>query len=144
MVGVERPDLIKSTMLRKYVATTLQVHFAESYVISSSMSIMHIFLGCIFKDRSETLTFVLTCVVRVYIQVVICIIQVLSLDSTQMEWVAEHLGHSLDVEKVFYKMTSSTIEKAKIAKLLILADRGSIDRYRGKTLDELSFDGEVT
>ena len=58
-----------------------------------------------------------------------------------MEWVADHLGHSLDVEKTYYRLASSTIQKAKIAKLLILADLGKIDQFKGKTIDELNFDG---
>lgn len=67
----------------------------------------------------------------------IFIIQVMSLNNAQMEWVAEHLGHSLDVEKQYYRMTSSTIEKAKIAKLLILADKGQVPK--NQTLDEIDF-----
>ena len=70
--------------------------------------------------------------------------QVLSLDGTQMEWVADHLGHSFDVERTYYRIASSTIERAKIAKLLILADSGNIDGCKGKTLDELSFEGKWT
>lgn len=71
-----------------------------------------------------------------------CWFQVLSLDGTQMEWVADHLGHSFDVERTYYRVASSTIERAKIAKLLILADSGNIDGCKGKTLDELSFEGK--
>ena len=70
------------------------------------------------------------------------IIQVLSLDTSQMEWVADHLGHSMDVEKTFYRIASSTIEWAKIAKLLILADVGKLDNFKGKTLDDLDFEGK--
>ena len=59
-----------------------------------------------------------------------------------MEWVADHLGHSLDVERTYYRIASSVIQKAKIAKLLILADQGKIDQCKGKTLDQLNFDGK--
>jgi hypothetical protein len=37
-------------------------------------------------------------------------------------------------------MASDSIEKAKIAKLLILADRGTLDKYKGKKLDDIKFD----
>ena len=59
-----------------------------------------------------------------------------------MEWVADHLGHSLQVERTYYRMASSVIQKAKIAKLLILADKGLVDSCKGKSLDDLNFDGK--
>ena len=64
--------------------------------------------------------------------------QVLDLSEREMEWLAEHLGHSVDIHKTFYRVMSTTIEKAKIEKLLLLA--GEIDKYSGKTLDELNFE----
>ena len=66
----------------------------------------------------------------------------MDLNTTQMEWVADHLGHSLDVERTYYRIASSVIQKAKIAKLLILADQGKIDQCKGKTLDQLNIDGK--
>ena len=60
-----------------------------------------------------------------------------------MEWVADHLGHTLDVEKTYYRLMSSTIEKAKVAKLLILADEGRVEDFKGKNLDEIQFDGRL-
>ena len=38
---------------------------------------------------------------------------------------------------------SSSIEKAKIAKLLLLADQGAVDKYHGQKLDEINFEGEA-
>lgn len=70
-------------------------------------------------------------------------LKVLDLSSQQMEWVATHLGHSMDVERTYYRVMSNSIEKAKIAKLLLLADHGSIDKYHGKKLDDINFEGEA-
>ena len=69
-------------------------------------------------------------------------LKVLDLSTQQMEWVATHLGHTMEVERTYYRVMSNTIEKAKIAKLLLLADRGTIDKYHGKKLDEIDFDGK--
>ena len=66
----------------------------------------------------------------------------MDLNTTETEWVADHLGHSLQVEKTYYRIASTVIQKAKIAKLLILADRGQIDCMKGKTLDQLDLDGK--
>ena len=65
--------------------------------------------------------------------------QVLDLSEREMEWLAEHLAHSVDIHKTFYRVMSTAIEKAKMAKLLLLADAGEIDKYSGKTSDELNF-----
>ena len=59
-----------------------------------------------------------------------------------MEWVAAHLGHSLNVEREYYRALSTTIEKAKIAKLLMLSDAGSVDSFSGKKLEDIQFDGK--
>ena len=67
--------------------------------------------------------------------------QVLDLTTNEMEWVASHLGHTMDVEKTYYRMMSGAIEKAKIAKLLMLADCGRLDKFQGKKLSDLKFDG---
>ena len=59
-----------------------------------------------------------------------------------MEWVATHLGHTMNVERTYYRVMSSTIEKAKIAKLLLLADQGKVDQFHGKALDDIDFESE--
>lgn len=71
-----------------------------------------------------------------------CCFQVLDLSTQEMEWVATHLGHTLDVERNYYRVMSTTIEKAKIAKLLLMADAGMIDKYSGKKLNDINLDGK--
>lgn len=63
----------------------------------------------------------------------------MSLSTSEMEWVSQHLGHSVNVDKMFYRLTSSVIEKSKIAKLLVLADHGR----KGRKLDEIGEEGTV-
>lgn len=72
----------------------------------------------------------------------IVFIQVLDLSHTEMEWVATHLGHTMDVEKNYYRVMSSCIERAKVAKLLMLSDTGRLDKFQGKKLSEINFDGK--
>lgn len=59
----------------------------------------------------------------------------------QMEWVAEHLGHSLDIHKSFYRHTSTVVERAQIAKLLLLADSGKTEDLKNKKLEDVTFQG---
>ncbi|KAJ8034158.1 hypothetical protein HOLleu_20880 [Holothuria leucospilota] len=68
--------------------------------------------------------------------------QVLNMSQHHTEWLADHLGHSLGVHKEYYKLPSSTIEKSKVAKLLIAVDSGNAKEFVGKSLDEIDFDGK--
>ncbi|KAJ8020463.1 hypothetical protein HOLleu_40061 [Holothuria leucospilota] len=67
--------------------------------------------------------------------------QVFSLEQQHTEWLTEHLGHSVKVHREHYRLPSSTIEKAKIAKLLLAIDSGLTRKFYGKSLDEITFDG---
>ncbi|KAJ8050051.1 hypothetical protein HOLleu_03094 [Holothuria leucospilota] len=66
--------------------------------------------------------------------------QVLNMNDSHTEWLADHLGHSLGVHKDYYKLPSSTIEKSKVAKLLIAVDSSHAKQFVGKSLDEIDFD----
>ena len=48
----------------------------------------------------------------------------------------------MDVHETYYRSLSSTIERGKVAKLLVLADEGRIGKYSGQSLSEIEFDGE--
>ena len=69
--------------------------------------------------------------------------QILDLGSHHKQWLADHLGHNLEVHDKQYRLPSSLIEKAKIAKLLIAIDCGKASSFKGKTLDEIDIDGEL-
>ena len=63
--------------------------------------------------------------------------QVLSLN-----WLARHLGHDVRVHREFYRIHESTIEIAKVSKLLLAVDGGKISKWAGKCLDEIDIDGK--
>lgn len=67
----------------------------------------------------------------------------MDLDSHQLEWVTEHLGHSMQIHKLHYRQTSTIIERAQIAKLLLLQDSGRTEELRNKRLEDVSFSGEI-
>ena len=67
------------------------------------------------------------------------------LNTMEMEWVANHLGHSMDVEKAYYRVLSNVVENSKIVMLLMLTEAGLDSReainmpltsYNGKGLDD--------
>ena len=57
-----------------------------------------------------------------------------------MGWFVKHLGHSLNVHNEYYRNMSSVIEKAKIGRLLLMADEGKLGNFQGKKLADLQID----
>lgn len=69
------------------------------------------------------------------------LLQMLDLKDVELQWVVKHLGHSMEVHQTYYRCLESVIERAKVAKLLILCDEGQLAKYSGKRLDEVTLDG---
>ena len=68
-------------------------------------------------------------------------LQVLDLSPHQMNWVLNHLGHTLDVHKIYYRATSDITQRAHIAKILLMQDHGQIQKFVNSTLDEIQMEG---
>ena len=69
--------------------------------------------------------------------------KVLALKEGELEWLSNHLGHDIQVHKDFYRLHDSTIEIAKVSKLLIAADQGQISTLQGKSLSEIDIEGKL-
>ena len=65
------------------------------------------------------------------------VIQMLSLKQYQLEWVAEHLGHNIDIHKDFYRVQEANVELCKVSRLLLAIDAGDMGRWVGKSLDDI-------
>ena len=52
------------------------------------------------------------------------VLQLLDMNDAELSWITDHLGHSADVHKKWYRQEESTIELTKVAKILIAKDRG--------------------
>jgi len=64
--------------------------------------------------------------------------QILNLEKGEVEWLANHLGHDLDVHKSFYRLHESTVELSKVSRLLLAVDSGCVSEYSGKKLSEVT------
>ena len=53
------------------------------------------------------------------------------------------MGHSVSVHRNFYRLQDSTIELAKVSRLLIAAEEGSLGKLAGKSLDEIELEGKT-
>ena len=67
--------------------------------------------------------------------------QVLDLDSNELEWLASHMGHDVNVHKHFNRLQDQTLELAKVSKLLLAIDEGKAGNLMGKKLDEITLEG---
>ena len=69
--------------------------------------------------------------------------QVLALKETEVDWLARHLGHDIKVHREFYRLHESTIEIAKVSKLLLAVDSGRAGCWAGKSLSDINIDGKL-
>jgi hypothetical protein len=68
-------------------------------------------------------------------------VQVMNLAENEMDWLARHLGHDLNVHREFYRQHESAIEIAKISRLLLSSEKGEIHKYSGKKLVDIPVEG---
>ena len=66
--------------------------------------------------------------------------QIFDLNSGELEWLSNHMGHDLNIHKDFYRLHDSTIEIAKVSRLLMAIDSGKAARFAGKQLTEISLE----
>ena len=71
------------------------------------------------------------------------IAQILVLGDDEKSHLSNHLGHSDEVHREFYRQQESTIEKTQITKILGLINTGSVVRFKGKCLDDVTLDDVI-
>ena len=69
------------------------------------------------------------------------LMQLGELNDEGIQWVADHLGHSVDVHKEFYRLHDSSIELTKVARLLLSVDEGNAKKFNGRRLSEITIEG---
>ncbi|XP_078790319.1 uncharacterized protein LOC111947145 isoform X1 [Oryzias latipes] len=90
--GAKNPELLRSTQLRKHVATLSQI---------------------------------------------------LNLKNHELDQVANFLGHDIRVHREYYRLPEATTQLAKISKLLIAMEKGSLQNLQGKTLEEIEIEDKL-
>ena len=64
------------------------------------------------------------------------VIQLMALSNEELDWVARYLGH-ITVHREFYRLQESTLELAKVSKLLIAAEKGEVNINAGASLSQM-------
>ncbi|XP_053531083.1 uncharacterized protein LOC108261504 [Ictalurus punctatus] len=90
--GAQNPELLKSTQLRKHVATMSQV---------------------------------------------------LNLKNHELDQVADCLGHDIRVHREYYRLPEAATQLAKISKLLLAMEEGSLTNLQRKTLEEIEIENNL-
>ena len=65
---------------------------------------------------------------------------VLNLRETEMGQLADFMGHSIRVHSKFYRLPESTLQLARVSKVLMAMEQGRLGDFQGKNLDEIHID----
>lgn len=68
-------------------------------------------------------------------------LQVINLTGGELEWMCNHLGHEVSIDKEHYRRHPGVIELAKVSRVLIAIDQGELGQFSGKSLDEITVSG---
>ena len=63
------------------------------------------------------------------------VLQLLDLNETKLSWLADHLGHSIDVHRIWYRQEESTVELTRVARVLLAKDDGI--QFTNKKIQDL-------
>ncbi|XP_034565550.1 uncharacterized protein LOC117831136 isoform X1 [Notolabrus celidotus] len=69
---------------------------------------------------------------------------VLNLKTTELDQLADFLGHNIAVHRKHYRLPEGTLQLAKISKVLLAMEQGRMGEYKGKSLDEIQVDVNET
>ncbi|XP_054865957.1 uncharacterized protein LOC118470098 isoform X2 [Amphiprion ocellaris] len=69
--------------------------------------------------------------------------QILNLKDNELDQLANFLGHDIRVHRDFYRLPEATIEMARISKLLLAMEKGSLAEFQGKSLHEIEIEAEL-
>ena len=65
------------------------------------------------------------------------------MNSNELEWLANHLGHDKSVHHKFYRLQHHMVELAKVSRLLLTVETGKAHLFKGRPLDEIDLNGMV-
>lgn len=68
--------------------------------------------------------------------------QIFNMSQSDVEQLATFMGHTLNVHNKDYRLPDDVFQAAKIAKLLLLMERGEAGKYKGKCLEEIDLNLE--
>ncbi|KAJ8251691.1 hypothetical protein GJAV_G00224070 [Gymnothorax javanicus] len=71
------------------------------------------------------------------------VFQILNLKDNELDQLANFLGCDIRVHRDYYRLPDATTEIAKISKLLLAMEKGSLARFQGKSLEDIEIEEEL-
>ncbi|XP_031151492.1 uncharacterized protein LOC116047099 isoform X3 [Sander lucioperca] len=71
------------------------------------------------------------------------VFQILYLENDELDHLAKLLGHDIRADRDYYRLPEAAVELAKIAKLLLAMEKGSLERFEGNSLDQIEIEDEL-
>lgn len=66
--------------------------------------------------------------------------QILNLKDNELDVLANFLGHDVRIHRDFYRLPEDSVQVAKVSKILVASEQGTLSNYQGKSLDEMEVD----
>jgi len=69
------------------------------------------------------------------------VFQILNLENDELDHLAKLLGHNIRADRDYYRRPEAAVELAKISKLLLAMEKGSLEKFKGHSLEEMEIEG---
>lgn len=66
----------------------------------------------------------------------------LNLQANEADRLTDFLGHDIRVHRQYYRLPQGTIQLAKMSKVLLAVENGTLSQYKGQALDNIEIDPE--
>ncbi|XP_029685193.1 uncharacterized protein [Takifugu rubripes] len=70
--------------------------------------------------------------------------QVLNLEENDCDQLADFLGHDIRIHRQYYRLPQGTLQLARMSKVLLAMEGGTVSKYKGMTLEDIEIDPEET
>ncbi|KAK9736426.1 hypothetical protein QE152_g12493 [Popillia japonica] len=70
-------------------------------------------------------------------------LQLMTLEQNEMEQIATFMGHTKKTHEEFYRLPQDIYQTAKVAKILLLLEKGRGNEFKGKKLSEIELNNDV-
>jgi len=137
------PDMKQSIDTLLKVRCSIGVNSANPYVFAKASDSMQAVRGwaclraCASRIELERPELITSTKLRKYVAT---LSQLMDLKSNELDWLARHLGHDINVHREFYRLQHSSLELAKVSRMLIAVDEGNATEFAGKSLHEIKLD----
>ena len=67
-------------------------------------------------------------------------VQISDLNLNEIQWLANHLDHSVDIHQEYYRLHNNAVGLAKVSRVLLAVDSGKCEKFQGNWLNEIQVD----